>query len=240
MGVLDRDYIQQRTETRAVGSFANKVYGWMTVGLLTTAAVAFGIIQSGLYVALLPYYLIPVLGTLVLAFAIQGALSRASFGTMALMFLLYSGLQGVIFGTVLPLYAMSVGGEVIWSAFLTAGLLFGSSVLYGIFSKSDLTSMGRIFRVALFGLIGLTVLNMILSFFMHIPTLNLLISYIGLVIFIGLTAYDAQAIRRVSAQVDGNGAIAAKMSLMMALKMYLNVIMIFWFLLQIFAGGRRR
>ena len=240
MGMLDRDYVQARYQGSAVGTFTNKVYGWMTIGLLTTAAVAFGIIHSGLYMALLPYYFLPVIGTLVLAFAIQGMLNRASFGTLALMFLAYSGLQGIIFGTVLPLYAMSVGGDVIWSAFLTAGALFGGSVLYGIFSKSDLTSMGRILRVALFGLIGLTFLNMILSFFMHIPAMNLMISYVGLVIFIGLTAFDAQTIRRVSAQVDGNGTIAAKMSLMMALKMYLNVIMIFWFLLQIFAGGRRR
>ena len=240
MGILDRDYVQERTYTTAVGSFANKVYGWMTIGLLTTAAVAFGIIQSGLYAALLPYYLLPVIGTLVLAFAIQGMLSRASFGTLALMFLAYSGLQGVIFGTVLPLYAMSVGGDVIWSAFLTAGALFGGSVLYGVFSKSDLTSFGRILRVALIGLIGITCLNLILSFFMHLPMMHLMISYLGLIIFVGLTAYDAQAIRRISAQVDGNGTIAAKMSLMMALKMYLNVIMIFWYLLQIFAAGRRR
>ncbi len=240
MGMLDREYVQEGYKSTAVGTFTNKVYGWMTIGLLMTAAVAFFIIQTGLYVALLPYYLVPMIGTLVLAFAIQGMLNRASFGTLALMFLLYSALQGVIFGTVLPLYAMSVGGDVIWSAFLTAGALFGGSVLYGIFSKSDLTSMGRILRVALFGLIGLTLLNMILSFFMHIPAMNLMISYVGLVIFIGLTAFDAQTIRRVSAQVDGNGTLAAKMSLMMALKMYLNVIMIFWFLLQIFAGGRRR
>ena len=81
---------------------------------------------------------------------------------------------------------------------------------------------------------------LILSFFMHLPMMHLMISYLGLIIFVGLTAYDAQAIRRISAQVDGNGTIAAKMSLMMALKMYLNVIMIFWYLLQIFAAGRRR
>jgi len=79
-----------------------------------------------------------------------------------------------------------------------------------------------------------------MSFFVPMSGMVLLISYLGLVIFVGLTAYDAQAIRRMSYQVDGNSLVGAKLSLMMALKMYLNVIMIFWYLLQILSHSSRR
>ncbi len=239
MSVFERDYARPAYSTAQVSGFATKVYGWMTLGLLVTALVALLVVQSGLYVSLLPFWWLPTFGTLAVAMVIRGRMNTLTYGGMASLFLLYSGLQGVFFGTVLPLYAMQVGGQVIWSAFLTAGLIFGVAVLYGLFTKSDLTKLSKILQVALFGLIGITLVYFIASFFVHIPALTLLISYIGLIIFVGLTAYDAQQIRNMSTKLDGNGAVAGKLSLMMALKMYLNVIMIFWYLLQILSRGRR-
>lgn len=238
MALWERDYMQAYDE-KAVSSFATKVYGWMTAGLLTTALVAYWIVSSGLYVALMPYWLVPTIGTFVLAMVLGRAVTRMQFGTMAGLFLLYSGLQGVFFGIVLPLYAAQFGGEVIWSAFATAGVIFGGAVCYGIFTKADLTSLGKILRVALMGLVGITLLYLVLSLFMPVSGFMLMIAYLGLVLFVGMTAYDAQQIRRLSTQLDGSGAMAAKLSLMMALKMYLNVIMIFWYLLQILSSRRR-
>ena len=78
-----------------------------------------------------------------------------------------------------------------------------------------------------------------MSFFMDVTWFMLLISYLGLGIFVGLTAYDAQTIRKLSYQAGANSAMSNKLALMMSLKMYTNVIMIFWYLLQIFSMGRR-
>lgn len=236
MAVWDQEYTQEEN----VNSFATKVYGWMTLGLVITGLISFLIMHSGLYAALLPYYWLPVIGTFVLAMVIGSTINRLSFPALATMFIAYSSLQGVFFGTVLPLYAAAVGGHVIWMAFFTAALIFGLAVFYGVFTKADLTRFSKILQIALFGLIGVTLVFMVASFFADLSWMILLISYLGLVIFVGLTAYDAQQIRRLSYQVDGNSLVGAKLSLMLALKMYLNVIMIFWYLLQIFSGSSKR
>jgi uncharacterized protein len=240
MAVFDRDYARQPTIEAAAASFSQRVYGWMTLGLGLTAAVALWVVKSGAYLSLLPYAFMIGLGTVGLSFAINAALTRATFQTMALLFLAYSGLQGVFFGSVLPVYAAAIGGHVVWIAFLTAGVIFGISVLYGLLTKTDLTRYSRILALGVFGLLGLTLMYVVASLFTSVPGMVLLISYVGLVLFVALTAFDAQQIRRMSLQVQSDSLLARKLSLMMALKMYLNVIMIFWYLLQILASNSRK
>lgn len=240
MSLYDRDYAyQKRPSELAISSFTSKVYGWMTVGLALTAIIAYGIYQSQLYLALMPYWWIMALGTFGIAMAISGMIQRLSVPAMMLLFLAYSALQGLFFGTLLPSYASTYGGGVIWSAFGTAAFVFGGSMLYGVFTKSDLTSVGKILTFALIGLVAVTLIYFVLSFFFKLGWMNLLISYLGLVIFVGLTAWDAQQIRQFGRQVDGNNPMGYKLALIMALKMYINVIMIFWYILQIFSGNRR-
>lgn len=240
MAIWEREYTQKaQVEATAVHSFVKRVYGWMSLGLITTAAVALFIIQSNLFLTLLPFWWIPTFGTLGLAFAIQRGLSRYTFGTLAGLFLVYSGLQGMTFGTILPMIAAAVGGQVIWLAFLTAALIFGLAIAYGTLTKSDLTRFGPILRMGLIGLVAATFLYMILSMFISLTGLDLVISYVGLVLFVALSAFEAQSIRLLSQQVQGNGVIARKLSLMKALQMYINVIMIFWYLLRIFSSSRR-
>jgi len=123
--------------------------------------------------------------------------------------------------------------------FLTAGIVYGLAMLYSLFTKTDLTRFSRILSIALMGLMGITIFYVILSLFVPLSGGTLLISYVGLIIFTGLTAVDAQQIRNVALQIQDNSTAAQKLSLMMALKMYINVIMIFWYLLQIFASRRR-
>ncbi|MGE3954326.1 MAG: Bax inhibitor-1 family protein [Parachlamydiales bacterium] len=239
MSIWDRNYVQEKIAGANASAFTNRVYGWMTVGLLVTAAVTFGLIHTGLFAALLPYWWLPVFGTLGVAIGIRSRLDRLSVKGLTGLFLLYAVLEGLFFGMILPLYASAYGGQIIWVAFLTAGLLFGSSVLYGLFTRTDLSRFGGILRMGLMGLVGITLVYFLISLFAPLPGMILLISYVGLVLFVGLTAYQAQAIRALSLQAD-NSAAAYKLSLMMALSMYLNVIMIFWYLLQIFASSRRR
>lgn len=240
MGIYEREYVRKvDPEEAMIATFSNRVYGWMTVGLALTAAIALFVYASGLYVALMPFWWIWAFGTLGIAIAINATIQKSSVATMTGLFLAYAALEGLFFGTVLPGFAAAYGGGAIWSAFMTAALLFAVAMLYGIMTKSDLTRMGRLLSFALIGLIALTFAFFIMSFFMDVTWMNLVISYVGLVIFVGLTAYDAQQIRNFSYQCQGNTVAMRKLSLIMALKMYINVIMIFWYLIQIFANDRR-
>ena len=239
MGFRDRDSVYDPRTTQAIGAFSSRVYGWMAIGLAWTAAIAFFIYRSGLFMQLMPFWWIWALATFGVAMSFNRAVQRFSIQGVVGMFLLYSGLQGILFGTVLPVYAASFGGGMIWTAFVTASSVFLLAMAYGVFTKNDLTSLGRILTFGLIGLLAVSLLFMVLSFFIQLRMLDLLISYIGLVIFVGLTAYDAQTIRKYSLQADVNSVASYKLSLIMALQMYINVIMIFWYLLRIFSSGRR-
>lgn len=233
---MNRGYIQ---DARAVGAFSTRVYGWMAIGLGVTATVAFLLFRSGLYLTLMPLWWVWAFATFGIAMGINAGLNRLSIGGVIGLFLAYSGLEGILFGTLLPAFAAAYGGQVIWAAFLAGAAIFALAMCYGIFTKNDLTSLGRILSFGLIGLICISLFYMIFSFFIPMPWAYLLISYLGLVLFMGLTAYDAQTIRQFSMQVDVNSVASYKLSIMMALKMYINVIMIFWYLLQIFSSGRR-
>lgn len=236
MGIYDRDYIQ---DSRTIGTFTSRVYGWMAMGLAFTGAIAYFIFKTGLFITLMPFWWVWAFATFGVALGFNAAIQRFSIGGVIGMFLTYAGLQGIMFGTILPAFAAAFGGEVIWLAFVTASAIFLLAMGYGMFTKNDLTGLGRILSFGLIGLIAVTFLYMILSFFMELTLFNLLISYLGLVIFIGLTAYDAQTIRHFSMQADVNSVASYKLSMVMALKMYINVIMIFWYLLRIFSSNRR-
>lgn len=227
-------------EQVAISSFSSRVYGWMAMGLAFTATIAYLIFATGAYVTLLPLWWLWSIGLFGVALAINFAFAKISVPGAISLFLAYSGLEGLLFGSILPAFAATYGGDVIWTAFATAAVVFCIAMGYGLFTKADLTKFGKILHIALIGLVAITVLFMIVSFFIHMPLMNLIISYIGLAIFVGLTAYDAQMIRQFSYQVQDNSEIAQKLSLICALKMYVNLVMIFWYLLQIFASSSNR
>ncbi|WP_100934166.1 Bax inhibitor-1/YccA family protein [Candidatus Chlamydia corallus] len=237
MGLYDRDYIQ---DSRLQGTFASRVYGWMTAGLIVTSCVALCLYFSGLYRSLFSFWWVWCLATLGVSFFINAKIQTLSVSTLGGLFLLYSTLEGMFFGTLLPVYAAQYGGGVIWAAFGSAALVFGLAALYGAFTKSDLTKISKIMTFALIGLLLVTLVFGVVSIFISMPLMYLLICYLGLVIFVGLTAADAQAIRRISASIGNNNALSYKLSLMLALKMYCNVIMVFWYLLQIFSSSGNR
>ncbi len=240
MGYYDRGEARQQA---AIASFSSRVYGWMGIGLTVTATIAYLLFATSAYIALLPLWWLWSIGLFGIAMAFNYTLPRISTRGAAGLFLAYSALEGVLFGTILPAFAAAFGGQVIWTAFATAAVIFTTAMIYGKITKNDLTAFGRILNFALIGLAAVTLLFFIVSFFLPMGFLNLILSYVGLGIFVGLTAYDAQTIRRYGLQSEGSDELASKLSLVMALKMYLNVIMIFWYLLQIFASssssGRR-
>lgn len=236
----DRRTFRSPSNVGQVNTFATQVYGWMTIGLALTAFVAWFIFKSGLYHAILPFWWVTAIGTFALGMCFSTMINKLSFTGLATLFLAYSALEGVFFGSVLPGFAAAFGGQIIWTAFGTAALIFAIAVAYGVFSKSDMTSLGRILSIGVMGLVAVTLLYMVLSMFMPMTGMMLLISYLGLIIFVGLTAYDANRIRQMSEQVDGYSVMSCKLSLVMALRMYINVIMVFWYLLQILSSSSRR
>nr|CRI43113.1 Uncharacterized protein TC_0206 [Chlamydia pneumoniae] len=237
MGLYDRDYIQ---DSRVQGTFASRVYGWMTAGLIVTSCVALGLYFSGLYRSLSSFWWVWCFATLGVSFFINSKIQTLSVSAVGGLFLLYSTLEGMFFGTLLPVYAAQYGGGVIWAAFGSAALVFGLAAVYGAFTKSDLTKISKIMTFALIGLLLVTLVFAVVSMFVSMPLIYLLICYLGLVIFVGLTAADAQAIRRISSTIGDNNTLSYKLSLMFALKMYCNVIMVFWYLLQIFSSSGNR
>ncbi len=237
--MFDRQEILDPRQAQAVGTFSSRVYGWMAIGLGFTATIAYFLFRTGLFIKLMPFWWVFALGTFGIALGFNVSVQRFSVAGVVSMFLAYAGLEGVLFGTILPAFAAAYGGQVIWLAFATASVIFLLAMGYGMFTRNDLTSLGRVLTFGLIGLIAVSFLYMILSFFMQLTFLSLLISYLGLIIFVGLTAYDAQTIRRFSLQAEVGSVASYKLSIVMALKMYINVIMIFWYLLRIFSSSKR-
>lgn len=237
MRISDREYQLQQ---KAISTFSSRVYGWMTLGLATTAVVALFWYTSGLFVTLFSLWWVWCFATLGVSLWINARIDQLTVTGIIGLFLTYSVLEGLFFGTVLPVYAASYGGGVIWAAFLTGASIFGAAALYGTLTKNDLTSWGRILSLGLIGLIAVSLMFFIISFFIPMPFMYLLICYLGLILFVALSAYDAQTIKKLSLQADVSSTISYKMSMIMALKMYLNVIMIFWYLLQIFGSGNKK
>lgn len=226
-------------DASAVSKFTSRVYGWMSLGLAVTAAVAFSLYASGAFLKLLSLWWVWGLGTFGIAMTINVSIHRLSLPAVMGLFVTYAALEGMLFGTILPFFAMAYGGHIIWAAFAVGAVVFLSAMLYGMFTKADLTGLGKILTIGLIGLVAVTLVYFVLSFFMSLTWLDLLISYVGLILFVGLTAYDAQTIRSYSMQADVQSVTSYKLSLIMALKMYINVIMIFWYLLRIFSSSRK-
>ena len=147
------------------------------------------------------------------------------------LFIVYSILNGLTISLILLLYT----GESIAATFLSTGLTFGAMSAYGYFTKRDLTTMGSYLYMALIGLIIASLVNM----FWASSTFYWIISYVGILIFVGLTAYDTQKIKKIGATVNMDDTqTTQKLAIMGALTLYLDFINLFLMLLRV-AGNRR-
>jgi FtsH-binding integral membrane protein len=167
-----------------------------------------------------------------LVMALSLGAQRFSSGTATALFFGYAALNG--FTLSLSFLAFDIGTIV--SAFVATAVLFGAMTLVALTTRIDLTSMGTYLMM---GLIGLVV-AMLVNLFINSGPLGLLISIVGVIVFTGLTAYDTQQIYRMSEQVDAYGEAAAKVGIYGALKLYLDFINLFIFLLRLFASTSRR
>ena len=165
------------------------------------------------------------LGELGLVYFISSRIMNLSLTTATLVFIVYSILNGVTMSFIFLVYTTSSIANVF---FITAGT-FGAMSLIGYTTKRDLSKMGQLLMMALVGLIIASFANIL----MKSDTLSLIISYVGVVVFVGLTAWDTQKIKRMLAQADDISEDAQKIALLGALTLYLDFVNLFLYLLRL-------
>ncbi|MDE5790096.1 MAG: Bax inhibitor-1/YccA family protein [Muribaculaceae bacterium] len=210
-----------------------RVYVRMFIGLLISAFCALGVASSQAAMQFIFGNQIVFWGILIAMFAmailIPVRMMKMSTGTVLALFLVYSALMGVWLAPIFLVYRI---GTIVYTLFITAGT-FGAMSVYGYFTKTDLTKMGSFLMMALFGLI----IAMVVNIFLKSSTMEWIISIVGVLLFVGLTAWDTQAVKRMaSANLDP--ALADKLATMGAMNLYLDFINLFLFILRLFGGGR--
>ena len=215
-----------------VAVFLRRVYGWMALGLGVTAVVAFATASSPTVVqAVVGNRLIffgIIIAELALVWYLSARVNRLAPATAASLFLAYSALNGVTLSVILLAYT----GASVANAFITTSAMFGALAVYGSVTKSSLAWVGQ---VAFMGLVGVIVAS-IVGYFWQNSMLQYLISIGGVVVFTGLTMWDAQRLKAMALQVEGGPA--ATHAVVGALSLYLDFINLFLFVLRLF--GRRR
>ena len=224
---------QKLSMSAAFPILMRKVYVWMTLALVITGVTAYGVATSpGLMMAIATNKLLfwgLIIAEFGLVVAISAAINKLSLTTATLLFVLYSVINGATLSFIFAIYTMSSIASVF---FITAGT-FAVMAVIGYTTKKDLTSMGKILFMALIGIIIATIVNI----FLKSTGLQMIVSYLGVLIFVGLTAYDSQKIKQMLLMAPDVGEGAQKIALLGALSLYLDFVNLFIYLLRIF--GRR-
>lgn len=208
-----------------------KVYLWMTLALVITGFTAYAVATRNSLTELILYnssvMWVLIIAELALVIGISAAINKLSLTVATLLFVLYSVINGAVLSSIFFVYTEGS----IATAFFVAAATFGAMSLYGYFTKTDLTSWGKILIMALIGLI----IASIVAFF--VPGISIIASYVGVLVFVGLTAYDTQKIKEMCLQAPDAGESMQKYALLGALSLYLDFVNLFLYLLRIF--GRR-
>lgn len=206
----------------------------MALALVITGVTAYGVATTpSLLIAIVTNKALfwgLIIAELALVFAVSGALNRLSLATATLLFVLYSVVNGATLSVIFLAYSMPA---IIQTFFITAGT-FGVMALVGYTTKTDLTSLGKLLFMALIGLVIATVVNM----FVGSTGFDYILSYVGVLIFVGLTAYDTQKIKQMCMQAPDAGEHMQKLALLGALSLYLDFINLFLYLLRIFGNNK--
>ena len=226
-----------KTFTRSVAqaSLFRSVYVWMTLALVITGFTALYVAKSYTLLNLMLQNQMAFWGVLIaevgLVFYMSARINRISFTTATILFIVYSILNGVTMSMLFLIHTMS---SIATTFFVTAGT-FGAMALFGYATKKDLTRIGNLCIMGVIGLIIASLVNM----FLHNSMMDLIISYVGVLLFVGLTAYDSQKIKQMLSGEDIEvNETTQKIALMGALTLYLDFINLFLYLLRIL-GDRK-
>jgi hypothetical protein len=223
---------QARQEASSI--FLAKVFNWMAMGLGLTGFIAYFTASSGLSQAIVasPLFMVLIFAELGLVFYLSARIEKIQATTAAGLLIGYSALNGLTLSTVFLAYTSS---SIAGTFFITAGM-FGAMALYGLVTKRDLSGLGSFLFMGLIGIIIASVVNL----FLRNSGLDWIISFLGVGIFTGLTAYDVQKIKRMGEEgiLEQGEAAIKKGSILGALALYLDFINLFLMLLRFFGGSR--
>lgn len=229
----------RRSDTRVqvqVNSFIQSVYNWMAIGLALTGGVAFYVAHSPSLVRLIfgnqLLFFGLIIGELGLVFYLSSRVQKIQSSTATALFMLYAALNGATLSFVFLAYTSTS----IASTFFICAATFVACSVYGMVTKKDLTSLGGFMSMGLIGIIIASVINL----FIRSSAMTMIISYIGVLVFVGLTAYDTQKLKHMAlTQPAGlDAGVVRKGAIIGALTLYLDFINLFLMLLHILGGNR--
>ncbi|MGM0418569.1 MAG: Bax inhibitor-1/YccA family protein [Thermodesulfobacteriota bacterium] len=215
----------QETSQVKVNSFIQSVYNWMAGGLGLTAVFAYIFSE----VIFLPpaLFIVAVIVEIGLVFYLSAKISKLQASTATSLFMVYAALNGVTLGWIVSMYTTAS----VAAAFIVCAGTFTATSLYGMYTKKDLTGLGNFMMMGLFGIIIASVVNI----FFQSSMIFMMVNYLGVIIFVGLTAYDTQKIKNMalSQPADLDNSAIRKGAIMGALSLYLDFINMFILLLRI-------
>ena len=225
-------YVPADVRDVRVTAFLSRVYGWMFLGLLLTAGTAVAVASSPVLIKTLVLnkglLLLMIFAQVGVVIFLSVRVHKMAPATAAILFLLYSALVGVTTSIIFLVYT----GTSIVSAFVIAGGMFGAMAVFGSLTKRSLAGVGQFMFM---GLIGLVV-AMVVNIFLFNDVLRFVISVVGVVVFTGLTAWDAQRLKQMAVALP-DGRVGAY-AVVGALSLYLDFINLFFFILRLMAGRR--
>jgi FtsH-binding integral membrane protein len=225
-------YVPADVRDVRVTAFLSKVYGWMFLGLLLTAGTAVTVASSPALIRTLilnrGLLLLMIFAQLGLVILLSVRVNKMAPATAAALFLLYSALVGVTTSSIFMVYT----GASIVSAFVIAGGMFGAMAVFGTLTKRSLAGVGQFMFMGLIGLVIASIVNI----FLFSDMLSFVISVVGVLVFTGLTAWDAQRLKHMAVALP-DGRVGAY-AVVGALSLYLDFINLFFFILRLM-GGRR-
>lgn len=214
--------------------FLAKVFNWMAAGLGLTGLVAFFAMATGLTHVIVgsPLFMILIVAELGMVFFLSARVEKIQASTAAGLFIGYSALNGLTLSSIFLAYTST---SIAATFFITAGM-FGAMAVFGLVTKRDLSGMGSFMFMGLIGIIIASVVNI----FLQSPAMYWAISFLGVVIFTGLTAYDVQKIKEMGEAgiLNQGDSVIKKGAIMGALTLYLDFINLFLMLLRFFGGSR--
>ena len=226
-------YVEQRAAARTDVAFIRQVFAWMFGGLVVTGGVAALLTNTLSHEFLtdtgMPVFWVAIVLELLVVIFLVAAINRISASVATTAFMLYAALNGLTFAFIFAFYTT----QSVYTAFFVTAGMFAVMAAIGWTTSIDLSKLGVVLLMALFGLILATIVNL----FLASSAIYWITTYAGVVIFCGLTAYDMQKLKRLNTE-GMTGEVRDKSAVLGALALYLDFINLFLFLLRIFGSGR--
>ncbi|MDY0132227.1 MAG: Bax inhibitor-1/YccA family protein [Desulforegulaceae bacterium] len=221
---MDRVSFQETSQVR-VNSFLQSVYNWMAIGLALTAVFAY--IFSEIIFLPPALFFVLAIGQLGIVFYLSARISKLEASTATSLFMFYAALNGVTLGWIVSAYTTAS----VAAAFIVCSATFAVTSVFGMVTKKDLTGVGNFMMMGLIGIIIASIVNI----FLASSTIFWIVNYVGVIVFVGLTAYDTQKIKEMalSQPADLDNSAIRKGAILGALTLYLDFINLFIMMLRI-------